>query len=140
MKKNNKGFSLVELIVVVLIMAIIATALTLAVTKYVAKSKKASDVNTKGELIAAAQTAVTDFIGNGGSFTKIGDITYDTKTATWTGTDDDTFKALFTDAAGSDKILAKVNSNNGFLVTITVSANDVFSYMCTYTDKTAITS
>ncbi|MCR5638534.1 MAG: prepilin-type N-terminal cleavage/methylation domain-containing protein, partial [Lachnospiraceae bacterium] len=43
MKKNNKGFSLVELIVVVLIMAIIATALTLAVTKYVAKSKRSSD-------------------------------------------------------------------------------------------------
>ncbi|MCR4904426.1 MAG: prepilin-type N-terminal cleavage/methylation domain-containing protein, partial [Butyrivibrio sp.] len=40
MKKNNKGFSLVELIVVVLIMAIIATALTLAVTKYVSKSKR----------------------------------------------------------------------------------------------------
>lgn len=140
MKKNNKGFSLVELIVVVLIMAIIATALTLAVTKYVAKSKKASDVNTKGELIAAAQTAVTDFIGNGGTLTT--NITYDTKTKEWTGTSDETFKGLFTDAAGADKILAKVNSSNGFLVTITVGANDVFTYKCTYDDasKTEITS
>jgi type IV pilus assembly protein PilA len=62
MKKNNKGFSLVELIVVVLIMAIIATALTLAVTKYVAKSKRSSDANTAGELKTAAETAVTDYI------------------------------------------------------------------------------
>ena len=62
MKKNNKGFSLVELIVVVLIMAIIATALTLAVTKYVAKSKRSSDAHTAGELKTAAETAVTDYL------------------------------------------------------------------------------
>ena len=41
--KKNEGFSLVELIVVVLIMAIIATALTLAVTKYVARANYQSE-------------------------------------------------------------------------------------------------
>jgi prepilin-type N-terminal cleavage/methylation domain-containing protein len=41
--KKNEGFSLVELIVVVLIMAIIATALTLAVTKYVARANYPSE-------------------------------------------------------------------------------------------------
>lgn len=60
MKKNNKGFSLVELIVVVLIMAIIATALTLAVTKYVAKAKRSSDANTAGELRSATEMALMD--------------------------------------------------------------------------------
>lgn len=142
MKKNNKGFSLVELIVVVLIMAIIATALTLAVTKYVAKSKKASDVNTKGELIAAAQTAVTDYIGNGGSFaSSVTSITFNTQTRVWNPNSlDAAFTSAFTNAAGSDTILAKVDSKNGFLVTITVGDNDVFTYKCTYTSGGEITS
>ncbi|MCR5639645.1 MAG: type II secretion system GspH family protein, partial [Lachnospiraceae bacterium] len=86
MKKNNKGFSLVELIVVVLIMAIIATALTLAVTKYVAKSKRSSDANTAGELITAIQTAVTDYEMGTGTLTGQ-TVTVDTGAAdTWTGT------------------------------------------------------
>ena len=58
--KKNEGFSLVELIVVVLIMAIIATALTLAVTKYVAKAKRSSDANTAGELKSAMEMAIMD--------------------------------------------------------------------------------
>ena len=58
--KKNGGFSLVELIVVVLIMAIIATALTLAVTKYVARAKRSSDANTAGELKSAMEMAIMD--------------------------------------------------------------------------------
>ena len=58
--KKNGGFSLVELIVVVLIMAIIATALTLAVTNYVARAKRSSDANTAGELKSAMEMAIMD--------------------------------------------------------------------------------
>ncbi len=58
--KKNKGFSLVELIIVVLIMAIIATALTLAVTKYVARAKRSSDANTAGELKSSMEMAIMD--------------------------------------------------------------------------------
>ena len=58
--KKNEGFSLVELIVVVLIMAIIATALTLAVTKYVSRAKRSSDANTAGELKSAMEMAIMD--------------------------------------------------------------------------------
>ena len=43
-KMNNKGFSLVELIVVVLIMAIIAVALAPQVMKWVNNSRVSSDV------------------------------------------------------------------------------------------------
>ena len=83
MKKNNKGFSLVELIVVVLIMAIIATALTLAVTKYIAKSKRSADANTAGELVTAIQTAVTDYETTEGTLTGK-TIKVTTIAATWT--------------------------------------------------------
>lgn len=52
-KLNNKGFSLVELIVVIAIMAILAVTLAPRLTAYVEKSRKASD----GEVVNAVMTA-----------------------------------------------------------------------------------
>ena len=54
-KKNNKGFSLVELIVVVLIMAIIAVALAPQVTKWVQNSRQATDAQLNDSLISGLQ-------------------------------------------------------------------------------------
>ena len=59
-KKNNKGFSLVELIVVVLIMAIIAVSLAPQVMKWVNNSRIATDVSTYDSLVANCQLALTD--------------------------------------------------------------------------------
>lgn len=59
-KMNNKGFSLVELIVVVLIMAIIAVALAPQVMKWVEKSRLSADRETYDNLIANVQLALTD--------------------------------------------------------------------------------
>lgn len=59
-KKNNKGFSLVELIVVVLIMAIIAVALAPQVMKWVNESRKSADASTYDSLVAAAQDSLAD--------------------------------------------------------------------------------
>ena len=60
MKKNNKGFSLVELIVVVLIMGIIAVALAPQVMKWVGTARTNSDSNTKKDIKSAIQVAVAD--------------------------------------------------------------------------------
>jgi len=68
MKKNNKGFSLVELIVVILIMAIIAVALAPQVMKWVDKSKVNTDINNRTNLKAAMDAAVADYFAQGGSF------------------------------------------------------------------------
>lgn len=57
-KKNNKGFSLVELIVVVLIMAIIAVSLAPQVMKWVDRSRQANDASNYDALVAAAQLSV----------------------------------------------------------------------------------
>lgn len=57
-KKNNKGFSLVELIVVVLIMAIIAVALAPQVMKWVGQSRVSKDINVYEQVYSNLQTAV----------------------------------------------------------------------------------
>ena len=57
---TNAGFSLVELVVVVLIMAIIAVALAPQVVKWVKNSKNAADVQTKNELLRLASIALAD--------------------------------------------------------------------------------
>ena len=64
-KRNDKGLSLVELIVAVLIVAVLATAVTLAVTKYVAKSKRVSDAHTAAELRDAATVALNETLQEG---------------------------------------------------------------------------
>lgn len=141
MKKNNKGFSLVELIVVVLIMAIIATALTLAVTKYVAKSKRSSDANTAGELITAIQTAVTDYEMGVGTLTGQ-TIEVDTSAATWSGSavatpdGDDTgttiAKSMQKAASSTTALMSKVYPKEGFKVKAIIQDTDDATYTVRY--------
>lgn len=57
--KNNKGFSLVELIIVIAIMAILAAAIAPALIRYINKSRKAVDVQTAEVIFKAAELAST---------------------------------------------------------------------------------
>jgi prepilin-type N-terminal cleavage/methylation domain-containing protein len=59
LRRNNKGFSLVELIVVVLIMAIIAVALAPQVMKWVGSSRTNTDVQIYDSLVSDIQVALT---------------------------------------------------------------------------------
>lgn len=88
-RMNNKGFSLVELIIVIAIMAILAGALAPQLIKYLDKSRKSTDVQTAQTIAtavnaalaeeeaynAAASTKVSDCNSTGNSFQKaIGEI------------------------------------------------------------------
>ena len=59
-KTNNKGFSLVELIIVVAIMAILIGVLAPQYIKYVEKSRKSADAQLVESCRTALQVALTD--------------------------------------------------------------------------------
>ena len=60
MNKKNSGFSLVELIVVIAIMAVLVGVLAPAYLKYVEKSRKSTDVDALSEILEAAKTIAAD--------------------------------------------------------------------------------
>lgn len=75
-KMNNKGFSLVELIIVIAIMAILIVVLAPQYLKYVEKSRNSTDVSNATEMVTAMQVyaadpdvASTDAFAGGKSFT-----------------------------------------------------------------------
>lgn len=63
MKKttNNKGFSLIELIIVIAIMAVLVAIIAPNLTKYLGSSKKNTDKKNADELASQIQTCITDY-------------------------------------------------------------------------------
>ena len=58
--KNNKGFSLVELIIVIAIMAVLVGVLAPTYLQYVEKTKKSNDVSTVDSIVNAIEIAAID--------------------------------------------------------------------------------
>ena len=59
-KKNNKGFSLVELIIVIAIMAALVAILAPQYIKYVEKSRQAADISAADSIMGAVKTVALD--------------------------------------------------------------------------------
>lgn len=119
--KNNKGFSLVELIIVIAIMAILAGALAPALIKYINKSRRSADVANADTIRTACQTAMSDedamvAIGTGVSGVTVSDLK-DNYTDFSTE-----FKSILGDATIKSKYFDK---GNEFTVDIDVAGNEV---------------
>ncbi len=59
-KKDNKGFTLVELVIVVAILAILVGLLAPQYTKYVEKSRKSADANNMDEMVKVVEVYAAD--------------------------------------------------------------------------------
>lgn len=101
-KKDNKGFSLVELIIVIAIMAILVGIVGTQVIPYIDKSRHAKDVQVLSGLCTDAMTAYSSNAANLDAST-----TY-TITITKTGSD-----ISVSTGTGSDKLKASFTELNG---------------------------
>lgn len=124
-KMNNKGFSLVELIIVIAIMAVLIVVLAPQYLKYVEKSRNSTDVTNATEIVTAIQVYAADPDVAAGDMLAAG--TY-TITVGGTGTNiSDEKVALALKAAGFDV----TTGSNSTMATTCVSKTAWGSYIIT---------
>ena len=127
-KKNNKGFSLVELIVVVAIMAVLVGVLAPAYLSYVEKSRLQKDNSAIAEVCAAIQVAVadeecydevTDTEAKVATITKANGVVYESTPANITA---DVAKVV---AAGNAKLTSKTYASSSVTVSVVLDGTNV---------------
>ena len=128
-KMNNKGFSLVELIIVVAIMAILIAVLAPQYLKFVERSRKSADMQNVDEIVRAleiysADPTVTDSIPNNATIT----ITTTSQAVDASGVCSSTIVSDALKAAGIEKVILKsskwtYDSGTSLVLTITVDAD-----------------
>ena len=138
-KKNNKGFTLVELVIVVAILAILVGLLAPQYTKYVEKSRKAADADNLEEMVKAVQVYEADTDNDTLTPSNIA-YTITMTTTTTTVSDalqkaveeyvpDYASKKLKSKKWGKDGIKAEILVGKDGKLTVTYSPNDLKTYI-----------
>lgn len=136
-KRNNKGFSLVELIVVIAIMIVLVAVLAPVFTKYVEQSRRATDVQNANSIAEAVLTDATDgTLEKDSTFTVNKDKNGKVETITGVVTKDHP-SAINSAPETKGDAIAKGSS---FSFEYTKETNTVVVYVTGDTDKTDLTS
>ncbi len=112
-KKNNKGFTLIELIVVIAIIAVLAAILAPQYLRYVEKSRVSSDQQYAEELRNAVKTSLADEDAAQAIGTSA-------KTVTWNKTDGIKYDAIV--VCANDTAVA-VNGTDAFVKELQTNLN-----------------
>ncbi len=120
---SNRGFSMVELVIAIAIMAILVGVIAMTVIPYLEKSRESKDLQTLNTISSVLTTAVSDTQASG-----TGSFIIDTEGNLPTGTDitDAMAKVL-----GSSKLTLESAGGNGMEITCyyNVEANSVATYV-----------
>lgn len=128
-KMNNKGFSLVEIIIVIAIMAILAGALAPQFMKYVNKSRVAADERNIDLLISTANIVLADenVTPAAGTVTITGTTTANVE---YSDSLNENFQNAFNAAVGNKFVVPKQKGKSAFVITITSTASDGWNVTC----------
>jgi len=133
---KNKGFSLVELIIVIAIMAILAAAIAPALIRYIDKSRRADDVAAAETINTAVQSALANedaydeiqpaMSAMTGSTTVLGSAAASTGTTSFSGTTASTFwSEINSSTTGGPKVKYKKNGASAWIVGVNNSGKPV---------------
>lgn len=142
--KNNKGFSLVELIVVIAIMAILATVAVIGVSVYIPKAQKANDAELVNDIIYAVtlRDYETQFASNGNGVvgyvvvTKNGNVTVGGDESAEI---DAALKATFGETYAQELHLSYDSWTDAEIMLDQVSASEIAPYIGSVNQSTYIT-
>lgn len=140
---NNKGFSLIELIVVIAIMAILVGALAPQYMKFVERSRKSTDVQNVAAIKSALEVYAADPMVEPANALKNGTVTITTTeapvsadNATGNGNAALTAAGISSLVLKSSKWPASGGDITSYALDYTVSSNGTVNF----TEKTALTS
>ena len=118
MKKNNKGFTLAELLIVVAIIAVLVAIAIPVFTTQLERSREATDLSN---IRSAYAEAVADYLTAGATVSKSAQVKNVQQTVS--GWQTSPTPVLYTRVNGSEKSVSLPANIKGTTVTVTVHAN-----------------